>query len=137
MEQRRVQDQRQKTESERILIYDAHCRLCATAKEGVERLGREADVRWLPYQSDEATDRLGADYRPGRPDVAFLVDRDGTIKKGLDAFLPLLPGLRGGNILQTLLRIPLMRPLAYVIYRLIARYRYRWFGFVGNDRSKS
>ena len=133
MEQPSVQHGRQRAESERLLIYDAQCRLCITAKEGVERLGKDLDVRWVPYQSDEARCRLGAQYRAGRPDVAFLVERDGTIKKGLDAFVPLLPGLRGGRLLQGLMRIPFLRPLAYLIYRIIARYRYRWFGSVDCD----
>jgi predicted DCC family thiol-disulfide oxidoreductase YuxK len=119
-----------KTEPERILIYDGQCRLCVTAKEGLERLGMDGDVRFVPYQSEEAACHLGSDYRPGRPDVAFLVDQDGKISRGLDAFLPLVPGLPGGRVLVALLRMPLMRPLAYLAYRLVARYRYRWFGQV-------
>jgi predicted DCC family thiol-disulfide oxidoreductase YuxK len=137
MEQPSVQHERQRVGSERLLIYDAQCRLCVTAKEGVERLGQDLDVRWVPYQSDEAKARLGAQYRAGRPDVAFLVERDGTIKKGLDAFVPLLPGLRGGRILRTLMRIPFLRPLAYLIYRVIARYRYRLFGSVDCDCART
>ena len=117
----------------RTLIYDGECRLCVTAKEGLERLGpdpQEADIRFVPYQSEEAACRLGADYKPGRPDVAFLVELDGTISRGLDAFLPLVPGLPGGRILHAVLRVPFIRPLAYLAYRLIARYRYQWFGSV-------
>jgi predicted DCC family thiol-disulfide oxidoreductase YuxK len=128
-----VQHEPQGTASERLVIYDAQCRLCVTAKEGVERLGKNLDVRWVPYQSEEALHRLGAEYRPGRPDVAFLLERDGTIKKGLDAFLPLLPGLRGGRLLEGLMRIPFLRPLAHLLYRFIARYRYRLFGSVDCD----
>jgi Uncharacterized protein conserved in bacteria len=112
------------------LIYDGQCRLCVTAKEGLGQAGNREGVRFVPYQSDEAVRRLGPEYRAGRPDVAFLIEADGTIKKGLDAFLPLLPGLRGGHLLQGLMRIPFLRPLAYLIYRVIARYRYRWFGSV-------
>lgn len=130
MERPSIHHKEQLAEPERVLIYDAQCRLCVTAKEGMEQLGEDLDVRWVPYQSDEAVRRLGAEYRAGRPGVAFLVERDGTIKKGLDAFLPLLPGLCGGRILQALIRIPLLRPLAYLIYRVIARYRYRLFGSV-------
>ena len=133
MEQPLVHHERERDESERLLIYDAQCRLCVTAKEAMERLGEDLDVRWVPYQSDEASGRLGAQYRAGRPEVAFLVERDGTIKKGLDAFVPLLPALRGGRLLQGLMRIPFLRPLAYVIYRIIARYRYRLFGSVDYD----
>jgi len=118
------------TEPERILIYDGQCRLCVTAKETLERRADGAAVRWVPYQSEEAARCLGGAYQPGQPEVAFLVERDGTITKGLDAFVPLLPGLSGGWILLALWRFPLLRPLAHQLYRLIARYRYRWFGEV-------
>jgi predicted DCC family thiol-disulfide oxidoreductase YuxK len=114
----------------RILIYDDQCRLCVSAKEGLERIGEDKDVRFVPYQSEEAASRLGTEYTPGRPCVAFLVERDGTIRRGLDAFLPLVPGLRGGRVLHAILKVPLIRPLAYLAYRLIARYRYKWFGSV-------
>jgi predicted DCC family thiol-disulfide oxidoreductase YuxK len=112
----------------RILIYDGQCRLCVTARSGIERLGDPEDVRWVPYQSEEAARCLGKDYQPGRPDAAFLVEPDGTVTKGLDAFAPLLPGLRGGWILLALWRVPFLRPIAHLLYRVIARYRYRWFG---------
>jgi predicted DCC family thiol-disulfide oxidoreductase YuxK len=124
----------------KTLIYDGECRLCVTAKEGIERLGGDREVRFVPYQSEEAASRLGGEYKPGRPDVAFLVEPDGRIRRGLDAFLPLLPGLRGGRFLSWMLRMPLLRPLAYLCYRLIARYRYQWFGTVRcaqNDHSPS
>jgi predicted DCC family thiol-disulfide oxidoreductase YuxK len=113
---------------ERRLIYDAQCRLCVTAKEGLERMGADEAVRFVPYQSDEAARLLGHNYKPGRPDVAFLVQPDGTIQRGLDAFLPLLPKLPGGRFLQALMQVPLIRPFAYQAYRWIARYRYRWLG---------
>nr|MBI3613743.1 DUF393 domain-containing protein [Nitrospirota bacterium] len=116
------------SQPERTLIYDGDCRLCVTARKGLERAGLDARVRYLPYQSEEAARCLAGAYQPGRPDVAFLVEQDGRISRGLDAFLPLLPGLRGGRFLLALLRIPLMRPLAHFAYRLIARYRYHLFG---------
>lgn len=114
-----------------VLIYDGECRMCVAAKEGIERLGGAGDeVRLVPYQSEEAACRLGASYKPGRPDVAFLVDREGCVTAGLDAFLPLLPGLRGGRFIQALLRLPLGRSLGYLAYRIVAKNRYRWFGAV-------
>jgi predicted DCC family thiol-disulfide oxidoreductase YuxK len=125
-----------------VLIYDGECRLCLTAKEGLERLARTRadqrmgdvpDVRFIPYQTEEAAVRLGSEYRPGRPEVAFFVDRHGLVSRGLDAFLPLLPGLPGGRILLSMMRLPLLRPLGYVLYRLVARYRYRLFGQVPCD----
>ncbi len=121
------------SDRECILIYDGQCRLCVTAKEGLERLGAQhasRSVRFVPYQSEEAALRLGEAYKPGRPDAAFLVERDGRVTRGLEAFLPLLPGLKGGRVLLALMKVPLVRPLALFLYRLVARHRYRLFGRV-------
>ena len=115
------------------LIYDADCRFCVMAKEGIERAGGnrgQTQVRFLPYRSEEAERRLGNEYVPGRPEVAFLVGEDGCIQKGLEAFLPLLPGLKGGRILHRLIGVAWLKPLAYLLYRIIARYRYQLFGSV-------
>lgn len=116
-----------------LLVYDGQCRLCVTAKQGLERLRTHPDatpIRMVPYHSEEAKQALGAAYRPGRPDVAFLVRPNGEIAKGLDAFLVLLPGLRGGRVLSTILRLPLVKLVAYLLYWLVARYRYQVFGTV-------
>ena len=116
-----------------LLLYDGQCRLCVSAKKGIERLEAERlsdSLRMITYQSEEAKRVLGARYRPGRPDVAFLVRPNGEVTSGLDAFLPLLPGLKGGRFLARLFALPLVRPLAYLLYRFVARYRYRLFGEV-------
>ena len=116
-----------------LLIYDGQCRLCVTAKKGLERLETHADaapVRMVPYQSEEAKQALRASYRPGRPNAAFLVRPNGEIARGLDAFLALLPGLKGGRILAALLRFPLVKPFGYLLYWFVARYRYSIFGTV-------
>ena len=116
-----------------MLVYDGQCRLCVTAKNGLEQLRGEShadELRLIPYQSEEAKQVLGAHYRPGRPPAAFLVHPDRTIATGLDAFLPLLPGLKGGHPLARFLSLPLVKPFAYLAYRLVARYRYRLFGEV-------
>ena len=116
-----------------LLIYDGQCRLCVTAKEGFERLGTNDagdNIRMITYQSEEAKAILGPRYRHGRPEVAFLVGSDGEIVQGLDAFLPLLPGLKGGPFLTGLFRIPLIKPLGRLLYRFVAHYRYPLFGEV-------
>jgi predicted DCC family thiol-disulfide oxidoreductase YuxK len=113
-----------------LLIYDSRCRMCVTAKTGLERLSGDRELRIIPYESDEAKQVLGTQHHGGRPDAAFLVAADGTIASGLDAFLPLLPGLWGGQLLAKLLAVPLVKPLAYRIYALVARHRYRLFGEV-------
>jgi predicted DCC family thiol-disulfide oxidoreductase YuxK len=73
---------------------------------------------------------LGESYRPGRPNAAFLVRPNGEIARGLDAFLALLPGLKGGRVLSVLLSRPLVKPFSYLPYWFVARYRYSIFGKV-------
>lgn len=113
-----------------LLIYDGRCRLCVAAKNGLDRAGVGTGVRFVPYESEDAVRALGADYRPGPPTMAYLVSPCGTIAKGLDAFLPLVPGLPGGRALAGLLRWGPARSLAECGYRWIARHRYRLFGTV-------
>lgn len=116
-----------------LLIYDGECRLCVTAKKGLERLETQEDatpIRMVPYQSEEAKLALGVVYRPGRPDVAFLIRSDGEIASGLDAILALLPGLKGGHVLSGLFSIPLVKPIGYLLYWCVARCRYAVFGKV-------
>lgn len=113
-----------------VLVYDGECRLCVAAKERLEPAAHAQGIRLVAYQTPEAAARLGSRYRPGRPDVAFLVEPDGTIRRGLEAFLPVLPALPGGTLLLRLMAIPLLRPLAHLLYAVVARYRYRFFGQV-------
>ncbi|HXV69720.1 MAG TPA: DUF393 domain-containing protein [Nitrospira sp.] len=123
-----------------LLIYDGECRLCVSTKHKLERAGvgqPGSDVRFLPYQTDEAKQVLGESYCPGRPDMAFLVQPSGDIRCGLDAFLPLVPSLPGGRFLHGVLRIPLIKRVAALAYRLIARHRYRLFGEVPSSRPEN
>jgi predicted DCC family thiol-disulfide oxidoreductase YuxK len=50
--------------------------------------------------------------------------------RGLDAFLALLPGLKGGRVLSFLLSLPLVKPFSYLPYWFVAWYRYSIFGNV-------
>jgi predicted DCC family thiol-disulfide oxidoreductase YuxK len=86
------------------------------------------NVRFIPYQSEEAMKALGHDYRPGRPETTFLIRPSGKVRHGLDAFLPILSNLHMGKALRWGLRLPFVRQVAERSYRTIARHRYRWFG---------
>jgi predicted DCC family thiol-disulfide oxidoreductase YuxK len=127
----RLGDQQSGSEQACLLVYDGDCRLCVGTKHKLEQAGlgpAGSNVRFLPYQSEEAKQVLGARYIPGRPAAAFLVRPTGEVREGLDAFLPLLPSLPGGQVLLWLLRFPLMEKATTWGYQVIARHRYRLFG---------
>jgi len=114
-----------------LLIYDGECRLCVSTKLALERRGVDhtrTGIRFVAYQSEAARIALGQRYRVDRPEAAFFIQPSGKVLQGLDAFSPLLPHLPGGMLVQWGLRIGTVRQLAEWGYRLIARYRYRWFG---------
>lgn len=120
-----------------LLIYDGQCRLCVAVKDRFEHQKPNkagTSLRMITYQSDEAKRVLGPSYRPGRPEVAYLIGPGGQIREGLDAFLPLLSGLKGGTYLQRLISFPIVSPLARAAYNILARYRYRLFGAVSSQK---
>lgn len=129
-----MQDERES----QLLIYDGECRLCVATKQRLEQavVGTvRCHIRFVPYQSAEAREALGLQYRPGRPDMAFLVESSGDVRRGIDAFVPFLPDLPGGEAVLSLLRLPFGRAIAVWIYRLVARYRYRLFGAARHTQS--
>lgn len=114
-----------------LLVHDGECRLCVSVKQKLEECGFgrvQSEVRFLPYQSEAARKALGQDYRPGRPDMAFLIRPSGEVFQGLEAFLPLIPKLPGGKHLLWWFRYPSAKRLAKWGYGIVARHRYRWFG---------
>src|SRR5437899_12438862 len=97
----------------RTLIYDGQCRLCVTAKEALERLApapQQSGIRFVPYQSEEAASRRGAEYNPGRPDLGSLLEPDAKSTREQDSVLPLVPGLPEGRGPPPILRGPVSRP---------------------------
>lgn len=111
------------------LIYDSHCRLCVAVKQKLERARLSAQTEFVPYASQKARERLGRDYQPGqRPPMAYWVDERGTIVGGLEAFLPLITGLRIGNVFMFFWRFRVCRVIVLALYKLVATHRYRWFG---------
>ena len=71
-------------------------------------MGNGSDRQMAAVQRGSGTP-LGRRLSAGTPDVAFLVEGDGSIRKGVEAFLPLLPGLPGGRILHAILRAVMNR----------------------------
>ncbi len=113
-----------------LLIYDGECKLCTSIKETLERQQIAVNVEFIPYQSEEAQHALGTEYQLGTPKIAYFVETQGAIHRGPEAFFPFLPKLYGGTFVLALWRIPPFRMLIRLVYRLIARYRYTWFGKV-------
>ncbi len=117
-----------KQEEQPTLIYDAECRLCVSSKRWMERWDIKQRIRFIPFQNDEAR-RWVSDIAPtGCLDAMRFMDHRGAVSSGVDAFRGMLPYLPMGRVIALFFRLPGAYRLVVLLYRMIARNRYRWFG---------
>gem|GEM_PF-385155 len=114
---------------ERLLIFDGECRLCLSAKKFLEKYGRQDGIHFIPYKSLEASQALSQEYKEGeRPPCAYLIQKNGVVKRGVEAFFPLMPHGKMRTCLKMLWKSPRIQSLFHWLYHVVACHRYQWFG---------
>ncbi len=112
----------------RTLIYDAECRLCVASKVVLERWDWKHRIKFLPFQSKEAT-KISPDLiGQNNIDAMRLVETDHPVSIGIDAFRRVLLVLPLGRVFSILFLFPGFSWVARNLYRVIAKNRIRWFG---------
>jgi predicted DCC family thiol-disulfide oxidoreductase YuxK len=107
------------------ILYDADCAFCRWSLAQLLRLDRRSELRPVPLQQPEADILLSGMAREERLASWHLVDDEGRIYSGGDAFAPLLRLIRGGApFARVLTAFPF---LADVGYRTVAGRR-SWLG---------
>jgi predicted DCC family thiol-disulfide oxidoreductase YuxK len=115
--------------AERVLFFDGVCNLCNGFVDFMITRDRRRLLRYGSLQSDIGTAVDDASASPGAPRVGsmVLVDADRRVYRSSDAALKAVTVLGGPwRVLAILFLVP--RPLREIVYRLIARYRYKLFG---------
>ena len=114
-------------ENHPIVLFDGVCNLCHGTVQFVIAHDSAARFRFAPLQSDAAQRLLRERAAVGPlPDSVALIE-GGRLYTRSTAALRIARGLRfPWPLLYGLIIVP--RPLRDVIYDLIARYRYKWFG---------
>ena len=107
------------------VLYDGGCPLCARWAFRLREWDREGALSFLPSTDPRVGDRF-PEITPGALEASLhLVASDGRVWEGADAVEELLRILPQGKWLGGVFRLPLARPLARWLYRLVARNRYR------------
>jgi predicted DCC family thiol-disulfide oxidoreductase YuxK len=123
----------------RVILFDGTCNLCDRALQFVIDRERDHDLKFAAIQSDGGRELLEAKASAeqartlregvtgdGDPDSVVLIDGD-RVYTHSSAALRIAGHLRWPwSWLRLLVVVP--RPIRDVVYRWIARHRYRWFG---------
>jgi len=110
-----------------IVLFDGHCNLCQHSVLFIIKRDRSAHFQFAAIQSDQGQNLLvGAGGDPASLETMILLE-DGLLYDRSTAALRICRKLdRLWPLLFIFIIIP--RPARDVIYRWIARNRYRWFG---------
>lgn len=117
-----------------LVLFDGVCNLCAGAVRFIirrDRRGHRTRFRFAALQSDVGRRILAEAGTPvpeaGEPPESLILVADGHIHARSGAALRIAARLDGGwPLLAIFLLIP--APLRDLVYRFVARNRYRWFG---------
>ncbi|WP_423925911.1 thiol-disulfide oxidoreductase DCC family protein [Candidatus Palauibacter sp.] len=114
-----------------IVLFDGVCNLCAGAVRFIIPLDRRGRFRFASLQSDVGRQILagvGAEAPdPDEPPRSLILVANGRAYMRSAAALRIAAGLdRGWPLVALFLVIP--APLRDLVYRFVARNRYRWFG---------
>jgi predicted DCC family thiol-disulfide oxidoreductase YuxK len=117
-----------------VLVYDGACALCRGGVTWISRRVMRGAIEFLPCQAAERRARFPAMDESSCLAAMQLVLPDGRVL-GADAAIPeILARLRGWRWAAALFRLPGAGVVAPVIYRWVARHRYRIACLIGHRR---
>lgn len=114
-----------------IILFDGHCVLCSRSVDFLMRKDVLSRYRFGATQSEKGIQLLNS-VGLERPDSVILI-RQGLLYKESCAAIRILAGLGGvWQLCNLFLFVP--RPIRNMVYRVLAKNRYRWFGVRSNCR---
>jgi predicted DCC family thiol-disulfide oxidoreductase YuxK len=117
-----------------VVIYDGACGLCQGSVGWVSRRARPGAFEFLPCQAAERRARYPAIAEATCLEAIQLVLPNGRVLGGAAALPEILRRLRGWRWVAALFRLPGAGLIAPVVYRWIARNRYRISCAIGAPR---
>lgn len=111
-----------------LLLYDAECNLCLGTVEKLRRVRTKAELIMQPLQT-AAPEQLPPGTTAGELLAELhLIDGNGRVYRGAASVVRIMQTVPALAWLAPLYRVPGLHSLADVMYRLIAKHRYRLFG---------
>ena len=106
------------------VYYDGQCGLCRREIDYYKKIASDGLFAWIDVTRDASSlDALGVSYVQALK-LLHVVDAQGRVHIGVDAFIQIWRQLAYWRVLATLTGLPLIYPLAKVAYRLFAQWRF-------------
>ena len=107
------------------ILYDARCGLCSWARRWMLRQPAFLDLRFVPGGSDAALALFPGVTRRGVAEELVVVDDDGGVYRGGDAWIICLYALERHREWSLRLAHPALRPLARRAFAMLSKRRGR------------
>ncbi len=111
-----------------VVFYDGECGLCDWLVKFLIKHDKTHRIRYATLQGETATRLMGSPQGPSGNWSVKLLDDKGLHDASTAALRSVIHAGGMGKLAALLLWVP--RPIREVVYRWIARNRYRWFGTV-------
>ncbi|WP_251034673.1 MULTISPECIES: thiol-disulfide oxidoreductase DCC family protein [Bacteria] len=111
----------------RVLLFDGVCNLCNGAVQFIIKRDPDGLISFASLQSDTAQELLASQGLPTEHFDSMVFIENGQIYRKSAAVLKVSRHLRGAwRLSAVFFAVP--RPLRDMVYSVIARSRYKWFG---------
>lgn len=107
------------------VLYDSECPVCLGSVERLRRWDTRKLLAYLPNQDPSVSKRFPSLSPEALAGSLYLVSPEGEVQEGADAVEALLRRLPRVAWGAWVFHLPLARPLARMLYRWVARNRYR------------
>jgi predicted DCC family thiol-disulfide oxidoreductase YuxK len=107
------------------VFYDGNCPLCNKEINLYKKLDTEAKFDWIDINTNQ---KLLDEYNLSFIDtmkIFHVIDNTGTVQKGVDGFLVIWRELKYWKILYFIVRLPLIKQLARIVYHWFAIWRFK------------
>jgi predicted DCC family thiol-disulfide oxidoreductase YuxK len=112
------------------LLYDAECVLCTNSVRTLRKLKTSVPLRMISLQEADLEVLLpGTSFAELQAQI-HVIDTDGQVYKGADSIICILKTVPSLKWISWLYRIPGLKPMADLMYRWVAKNRYKLFGKV-------
>ena len=110
----------------KIVLFDGECNFCNSSVQFIIKRDPHNEFQFAPLQSDIGKAFINKFHIPSNIDSLVLIDDERCYLQSTAA-LRVCKYLKGSyKLLYCLILIP--KPIRNVVYRIIAKNRYKWFG---------